>query len=301
MKMDLEKTRRAAERFCRAYNRRTEEVFEALTADLDPRRFEQAAFFEEVQRETLNALASWYDLPLPELGRTPAALIDALDEPEAVLAFFEVCAQRCDRLIPEYLQIHMGRRAEELLPALCARALALPFAAAEDAANEAQVDVQCASLELLGQWGQTAPLEGILAQFEGEGVVAERLADACKSYFIHCGAPCRDALLASAAGLLDAGREGANLEYLLIYLCELGRQEPSEAIYQLLRRACRTMRAKVVAVICLGDYGDGRAVPMLRALAERLGPEADRQLYAETLSSIKRLGGLIEDLPRLRT
>ena len=58
------------------------------------------------------------------------------------------------------------------------------------------------------------------------------------------------------------------------------------------------MPEKLIAVICLGDYGDGRAVPLLRAFFEQHATILDKALQAETLSSIKRLGGQIEDLRR---
>ena len=56
------------------------------------------------------------------------------------------------------------------------------------------------------------------------------------------------------------------------------------------------MEHKVIASICLGDYGDGRAVTLLKSYIDRHMHEIDRQFFYETLSSIKRLGGDIKDI-----
>ena len=56
------------------------------------------------------------------------------------------------------------------------------------------------------------------------------------------------------------------------------------------------MDHKVIASICHGDYGDGRAVPLLKGYLDRHVHEIDRQFFYETLSAIKRLGGDITDI-----
>ena len=56
------------------------------------------------------------------------------------------------------------------------------------------------------------------------------------------------------------------------------------------------MEHKVIAAICLGDYGDGRAVPLLKSYLDRHIREIDRQFFYETISAIKRLGGDISDI-----
>lgn len=56
------------------------------------------------------------------------------------------------------------------------------------------------------------------------------------------------------------------------------------------------MDHKVIASICLGDYGDGRAVPLLKSYLDRNVSTIDRQFFYETISAVKRLGGDISDI-----
>ena len=85
-------------------------------------------------------------------------------------------------------------------------------------------------------------------------------------------------------------------EYVIIALTEVGRVKPSDSIFLCLRECFRKMERKVIGAICLGDYGDGRAIPALKGFIDRHSDHIDRQLFYEILSSIKRLGGNVSDI-----
>ena len=93
----------------------------------------------------------------------------------------------------------------------------------------------------------------------------------------------------------DTGLEGP-CEDCVIMLTAIGREFKSEDIYNALRHAFRYMNNKIYAVLCLSDYGDERAVPMLKNYINRNQGSIDRELFYEMMSAIQNLGGDITDI-----
>ena len=85
-------------------------------------------------------------------------------------------------------------------------------------------------------------------------------------------------------------------EDLVVMLTNIGKEKKSEEIYNALRLAFRSMTNKIYAVICLADYGDDRAVPMLKNYINRHQTDITRELFYEMMSAIQNLGGDIEDI-----
>ena len=52
----------------------------------------------------------------------------------------------------------------------------------------------------------------------------------------------------------------------------------------------------VIAVICIGDYGDPRGIALLKGYLDRTVHTIDRETFYEALSAIRRLGGEINDI-----
>lgn len=100
-------------------------------------------------------------------------------------------------------------------------------------------------------------------------------------------------------GQLDANSDSGLLgpfEDLVIILSRIGKNQPSEDIYMALKHAFRYMTNKIYAVICLMEYGDGRAIPMLKGYVNRNKDTIDRDLFYEIMSAVQNLGGDISDI-----
>ena len=93
----------------------------------------------------------------------------------------------------------------------------------------------------------------------------------------------------------DDGMEGP-CEDLVVMLTNIGKEKKTEEIYDALRMAFRSMTNKIYAVICFADYGDDRAVPMLKNYINRHQTDISRELFYEMMSAIQNLGGNIEDI-----
>ncbi|MCQ2504400.1 MAG: hypothetical protein MJ103_04130 [Saccharofermentans sp.] len=85
-------------------------------------------------------------------------------------------------------------------------------------------------------------------------------------------------------------------EDLVIMLTRIGKEDQCDEIYNALRSAFRYMSNKIYAVICLADYGDDRAVPMLKSYINRNQSTIDRDLFYEIMSAVQALGGDISDI-----
>ena len=93
----------------------------------------------------------------------------------------------------------------------------------------------------------------------------------------------------------DSGLTGP-FEDLVIILSRIGKNQPSEDIYMALKHAFRYMKNKIYAVICLMEYGDGRAIPMLKGYVNRNKDTIERDLFYEIMSAVRNLGGDISDI-----
>lgn len=93
----------------------------------------------------------------------------------------------------------------------------------------------------------------------------------------------------------DSGLEGP-FEDLVIILARIGKETPSDDIYMALKHAFRYMTNKIYAVICIADYGDGRAIPMLKGYINRNKDTIERDLFYEIMSAVQNLGGDISDI-----
>lgn len=93
----------------------------------------------------------------------------------------------------------------------------------------------------------------------------------------------------------DTGLEGP-FEDLVIILSAIGETMKDEEIYMGLKHAFRYMNNKIYAVICISQYNDPRAIPMLKGYVNRNVATISRELFYEIMSAVKALGGDISDI-----
>lgn len=87
-----------------------------------------------------------------------------------------------------------------------------------------------------------------------------------------------------------------NLEYLLMALAEIGKYNRRDRVYNLLKRAFLEMDNKIVGSSCLGVYGDGRAVAVLRGYTRENVEKLDRETFYEIKKIVEDLGGDLSDI-----
>lgn len=85
-------------------------------------------------------------------------------------------------------------------------------------------------------------------------------------------------------------------EYLTMALAEIGENNKTEEIYKCLKKMFRKHDNKIVMADCLGQYGDGRAIPTLRGYIERNINDISKDILFTVNSVIEELGGSMEDI-----
>lgn len=152
-----------------------------------------------------------------------------------------------------------------------------------------------AAVRALGEQHCEESVGTILDRFCKIKAPDEYVSDVITEYMVNMGAVAIDELIKridSAEILPGGGPE----EDLMVALAKIGARHRSEAVFQSLRGAFRKIERKVIGALCLGNYGDGRAVPLLKGYLDRNLHTVSREMFYESLTVIRDLGGDINDI-----
>ena len=152
-----------------------------------------------------------------------------------------------------------------------------------------------ACLDVLIAMKEFCFVQAVLDRFMSYHQTKEFVAESIKDYVVGAAEVSVPILMNIIEENLEDGLEGPS-EDIVIMLAEIGMAQPSEEIYQTLRHAFRAMKNKIYAVICLAEYGDDRAVPLMKNYINRHQDSIDRDLFYEMMSGIQKLGGDISDI-----
>lgn len=152
-----------------------------------------------------------------------------------------------------------------------------------------------ASLKILSGRRDATLLDDVLDRFMSYERTHSFVADSIAEYIESFPEEAPAKLIARLEEHKDDGMEGP-CEDLVVMLTNIGKEKKSEEIYNALRLAFRSMTNKIYAVICFADYGDDRAVPLLKNYINRHQKDISRELFYEMMSAIQNLGGNIEDI-----
>ena len=152
-----------------------------------------------------------------------------------------------------------------------------------------------ASLKILSGRRDATLLDDVLDRFMSYERTHSFVADSIAEYIESFPDEAPAKLIERLKEHQDDGMEGP-CEDLVVMLTNIGKEKKTEEIYDALRMAFRSMTNKIYAVICFADYGDDRAVPMLKNYINRHQTDISRELFYEMMSAIQNLGGNIEDI-----
>ena len=152
-----------------------------------------------------------------------------------------------------------------------------------------------ACFEVLARMGEGSLVPYVIERFMSYEQTLEFVADSIATYLEAFPNATVPVIIDTLKEHEEDGLTGP-CEDLVIILTAIGKANASEEIYAALRTAFRWMKNKIYAVICLADYGDARAVPMLKSYINRHQDTISRDLFYEMMSAIQNLGGDIEDI-----
>lgn len=298
--MDMDKRNAWAEFFA-SYNQALGTYFDTELDGIDDEEILDAPGFDAaIRNSVLNSMQSWYAQPMEKAdGETPERMIDGISTLDEAMEVFLLASTQCDEELPDLFRVKLGSFGVSAVDRLLPIVFSAPWESLDETAGDRPDDMlaAAAALRLLGEWGAADTLELVLMRYSATDNPDEMISEAFVTYCTGIGEP---AIAHLSNALLKDAAAGGNLsgpfEYVAIALTEAGRTHPSDKVFLCLRECFRKMERKVIGAICLGDYGDSRAIPALKGFLDRHIDQVDRQVFYEILSSIKRLGGDITDI-----
>lgn len=247
---------------------------------------------EELSRYLENEALKWSATLQSDLGsRVPAEFLNSIDNLDTLVEMFREGAVICDDSLPgiflDKLQ-SFGDAAIDALTAFCLDRSLLDE-------SETSFMVPLMAVQVLGEW-KVAGAAGILTgMFDYNGEVSDLLYEKAGMALSKIGKPAIDSIIkAIESGEADSPRN----EYLLQALADAARGSGSETAYRCLKNAFLGMTNKSIGAYCLGNYGDGRAIPALRGYLVKNRDSVDKDTFYDIVSAIERLGGNTDDLGR---
>ncbi|MBR5938720.1 MAG: hypothetical protein IKZ90_10740 [Clostridiales bacterium] len=231
-------------------------------------------------------------------GKTGEEFISNLDLDALLDAFCESAKIIDDEATPYPLVSALKEKSPESSERLLKMVLDTSWEPAEgEDENEFFVRFQpcVAAIRFFGADEYEPAMEPVLTRFCSFSSTQEYIADSVKVMMLGLGSKGVPTLIDFMLNRSDEEISGP-YEDMMIILTHVGIKQPDNEIYQALRAGFRRMKSKVIAVICIGDYGDPRGIPLLKGYLDRNVHTIDRETFYEALSAIRRLGGEINDI-----
>jgi hypothetical protein len=292
------------------YNRVFSEAWQKYIDDQENGRGDQQSLSEAIYNNVHNSIQSWYKTALSadDGSVTGEDILAEIDDLGKAMKLAEYAAIYCDDEIPDIVKIKLnsfgGDPRRNVLDCIMSKNWedkSVGQRIGDQQEEDPDPVIVASFIRLLGEWEYQDAIAPLVQHFVQHKQPAEIIADAMREYLkLFEALPVNDIITAINESLKSVNDLNAACEYLLIALTDIGKNHPNEQIFSTLKECFRKMSSKAIAAICLGDYGDGRAIPTLRGWLEKNPQLNDRQILYEIASAIQRLGGDISDLkPRL--
>jgi hypothetical protein len=270
-----------------SYNMAMEESYNRLFSSMKPADILQMNQ-EAMEPIIAQGLESWAETPLPELdSQSPQEFFAKEISMDAVIDLFIAGADICDGKLPEPLLKRLKSFGEPAVAAL------IKLVDSRPSEKDERYMAGVMAVKVLGEWKAeqaVALFLDLLGRYAGEDdLMAEEITGAVANLGAFAANPVISRLEAVEV-------VGEAEEYLLQILMRIGKEKKSEVIFRCLKDTFRKMNNKVIGAMCLGDYGDGRAIPALRGYVEKNIGTIDRETFMEIKAAVQRLGGSIDDM-----
>ena len=276
-----------------------EEFADKVTSSEGPTEAEMAEHFKDFRPYIEQNTEPFWKEPKDYLdGKTGEEFISAMDLEEALASFNESAKIIDDEATPAPLVERLKSFGEPACERLLKMVMKTPWEPSEgEDENEFFVKFQpcVAAIRFFGSAEYEPAMEPVLTQFCSFSSTQEYIADSVKVMMLGLGSKGVPTLIDFLLNRSDENITGP-YEDMMIILTHVGIKQPDNEIYQALRAGFRRMKSKVIAVICIGDYGDPRGIALLKGYLDRNTHTIDRETFYEALSAIRRLGGEINDI-----
>lgn len=274
-----------------SYNSAIEEGFnqyleERAVAENSEIKIDEEALIADIE-------GKWLATGLQELdGMTPLEFINSLSSLEDLLEFFLSIASASDVGVPDILidrfKYYGGKTASDKLFHYVNKSLAANENNRDDiypAVSQAVYAIGCLQEEEYKQ-----KLIDLLIENAQDEMISEAICAAIVAYGV--------SILDDVIKAFDAVQNQTAKEHFLVCVAEICNENKYRAdeIFFFMKNVFRTVSNLTLIVEILGDYGDGRAIPLLRGHVLKNIHELDAATFNQMRAIIKKLGGEIEDL-----
>lgn len=275
-----------------SYNMAVEKGYNCIFNDnenIDILNLSDKELFKLVEKD----VKAWESMQMSELdGLTPAEFFSGIEDTATLMGLFRTGAVMCNYDLPPSLLERLKACKEEISEVL------FSYASDKNSINhDVNFLVSVMSIRLLGQWGENRVIVPLINFFinemhendENYDIVAEEMSDC----FVNMGVPAVEPLMKA---LESRENIDSNLEYLLKALSEIGKNNICDSIFYCLKNAFRKMDNKLLAALFIKNYGDSRAIPLLRGYLEKNVGSIDNETFYEIKHVVESLGGSLGDL-----
>ncbi|GAE89455.1 HEAT repeat domain-containing protein [Acetivibrio straminisolvens] len=242
-------------------------------------------------------LKKWAKAPLKELdGLCPDEYFKSISDIGQLLELFKLGAKMCDMHLPhsliEKIATYNGVAEEEMLKLATDRSVQN---------NDEELVSSLTAISILGEWKAeraVGPLMKLAENLEvginmNDEIVLEKVIDALAQIGGEAVPVIVDRLNSiEDFGILD--------EYLLTCLTKIEAKaldkDVYDTVYRCLKNSFLRMKNKAFGAVCLGDFGDGRAIPALKGYILKNMESIDYETYCDIHSAVIRLGGNMDDI-----
>ncbi len=229
----------------------------------------------------------WLNTKLPELdNQTPGDYIGAISNLDGLVEFFIEIASVSDVGVPDLLIERLkehGKPAAGKLFDFVKNWLESKDPGKVLAVSQAVYAIGCLRFEEYKE-----KLIGLLLECFKDDLISEAVCAAIVEYDV--------TILEDLMKTFHGTQQPEVQEHLLTCVAEISRENQSDEVFYFLKNAFRVVSNLKLAVEVLGDYGDGRAIPLLRGYILKNVKELDKSTFNHIRAVIKKLGGDIDDL-----
>lgn len=229
----------------------------------------------------------WLNEKIPELGDiTPSEYINSISSLEELVGLFIDIATVSDVGVPDILIDRLkehGKPAADML-----FDTVQDFLEAKDESKSLPIAQAVCTIGCLRFDEYKIKLIELLITCYKNEMISEAICVAIAEY--------ENAILEEVFKAFETTDLEAVKEFLLICVAEISKVYQSDEIFYFMKDAFGVLSNKKLTVEVLGDYGDGRAIPLLRGYILKNINEIDKDTFNLIRAIIKKLGGEIKDL-----
>lgn len=159
--------------------------------------------------------------------------------------------------------------------------------------QDSPIDMKNAAIKIIGISKSELYVSRLIELLYSEGEYGELIKETARQAIIDVGS--------ASIPFLEENLSGKDILsdddfHIVIALIGIDNNKKNDTVFKILKDSFRKTSDKALAARCLADYGDGRAVPMLRSYLERNLTKMDENTVLELQGAVLSLGGSTDGL-----